>query len=78
LTKIPIVNISELERRLKKFVMDLRKIGIEPVITHEKEERSVLILIDVNDLVNILRKRVEYANVDFYAVHNHIVVVINY
>jgi hypothetical protein len=81
MVKIPsnyIINISELERQLKNFVIQLRRIGFEPVIRHEKQDREIWIVLDMNDLVDELKRRVVHKNIDFILHGEYLSVVIRY
>ncbi len=73
-----IINITELERQLKKFVIELRRIGFEPIIRHEKSDREIWIVLDMNDLVEELKRRVAYRNIDFILHGEYLSVVIKY
>lgn len=78
--KIPetMINISEIERQLRKFIANMKKIGIAPAISHLKEEHEILILIDVWDIIRLLKKHIQYGNVEFKLAENYIVLEVKY
>jgi len=76
--KPEITPISRIEKQIRTFVKNFMRIGIKPRVLHEKEYRSIVVIVPYEEIVNALRRKVPYTNVTFRNAENHIIIVVKY
>lgn len=73
-----IVDIEGIDRSIRRFVLDMNRLGIKPRVFHNRNERNILVAVSLEDIIGAFKKRVPSQHVSFKVVEKALLIEVRY